>query len=148
MRQALSEWVKERLYLSLDTTMGWNCFCIVWVSVVLRGRTIPVAWQVVNQSSSTVRLWTVQRVLRQTQRVLPTGVEVVLLADRGFAFRASNRSVDDHAVWETFCRYDDKLWSYTDCSLLVMAQHLGVFEVVSFDQHIRQMTGLGIVCVP
>lgn len=55
---------------------------------------------------------------------------------------------DDHTTWETFCRYDDKLWSYTDCSLLVMAQRLGVSEVVSFDQHIQQMAGLGIICVP
>jgi len=85
MRQALSEWGKERLYLSLDTTMVWNCFCIVWVGVVYRGRTVPVAWRIVCQSSSTVRLWTIQRVLRQAVRVLPVGVEVVLLADRGFA---------------------------------------------------------------
>ncbi|MGF1675343.1 MAG: hypothetical protein ACFCUV_16910 [Rivularia sp. (in: cyanobacteria)] len=55
---------------------------------------------------------------------------------------------DDIATWKIFCRYDDKLWSYTDCSLLVMAQRLGVFEIVSFDQHIRQMAGLGIVCIP
>jgi predicted nucleic acid-binding protein len=55
---------------------------------------------------------------------------------------------DDLATWEIFCRYDDKLWSYTDCSLLVMAKRLGVSEIVSFDQHIRQMAGLGIVCVP
>jgi uncharacterized protein len=55
---------------------------------------------------------------------------------------------DDDATWESFCRYNDKLWSYTDCSLLVMAQRLGVSEVISFDQHIRQMTGLGIVCLP
>jgi hypothetical protein len=33
-------------------------------------------------------------------------------------------------------------------SLLVMAQRLGVSEVVSFDPHIRQMARLGIVCVP
>ena len=83
--QALSAWGKERLYLSLDTTMVWNCFCIVWVGVVYRGRTVPVAWRVVAQASSTVRLWTIQRVLRQAARVMPTGVEVVLLADRGFA---------------------------------------------------------------
>lgn len=83
--QALSSWGSQRLYLSLDTTVLWNCFCIVWVGVVFRGRTIPIAWRVVAQSSSTVRLWTVQRVLRQAQRVLPQGCEVVLLADRGFA---------------------------------------------------------------
>lgn len=85
VEQALVGWKGERLYLSLDTTVVWNCFCIVWVGVVYRGRTVPVAWRVVAQSSSTVRLWTIQRVLRQAQRILPTGVAIVLLADRGFA---------------------------------------------------------------
>jgi len=55
---------------------------------------------------------------------------------------------DDRATWEAFCHYDDKLWSYTDCLLLVMAQRLKILEIVSFDQHIHQMAGLGIVCVP
>lgn len=49
VRQALSQWERERLYLSLDTTVVWNCFCIVWVGVVYRGRTVPVAWRVVAQ---------------------------------------------------------------------------------------------------
>ncbi|WP_205369897.1 transposase [Thermoleptolyngbya sp. PKUAC-SCTB121] len=83
--QALSNWQTQRLYLSLDTTVVWNCFCIVWVAVVYRGRTVPVAWKVVAQSSSTVRLWTIQRVLRQAQRLMPEGVAIVRLADRGFA---------------------------------------------------------------
>jgi hypothetical protein len=73
------------MYLSLDTTVVWNCFCIVWVGVVYRGRTVPIAWRVVAQSNSTVRLWTIQRVLSQAARVVPVGVEVVPLADRGFA---------------------------------------------------------------
>ena len=55
---------------------------------------------------------------------------------------------DDAATWEAFCKYDDKLWSYTDCSILVMARRLGVFQVFAFDEHIRQMAGVGIVCVP
>lgn len=55
---------------------------------------------------------------------------------------------DDAATWEAFCRYDDKQWSYTDCSLLVMAQRLRIGDILSFDQHIRQMVGLGVVCVP
>ena len=85
MQQALSEWHHERLDLSLDTTVVWNCFGVVWVGVVYRGRTVPAAWRVVVQSSSTVRLWTIQRVLRPAQRVLPPGIAIVLLADRGFA---------------------------------------------------------------
>ena len=55
---------------------------------------------------------------------------------------------DDRATWEAFARYRDKPWSYTDCSLLVVATRLGVANVASFDIHIRQMSGLGIVCVP
>lgn len=55
---------------------------------------------------------------------------------------------DDTATWEAFCRYDDKRWSYTDCSILVMAQRLGIPHVFNFDEHIRQMSGLGIISVP
>jgi len=54
----------------------------------------------------------------------------------------------DSATWDAFCRYDDKLWSYTDCSILVMARELGISKVFAFDEHIRQMAGLGIHCVP
>jgi uncharacterized protein len=55
---------------------------------------------------------------------------------------------DDQATWEAFCQYDDKRWSYTDCSLLVMSQRLGIPEVIAFDEHIRQMAGLGVICLP
>jgi len=64
--------------------MVWNIFCIVWVGVVYRGRTVPIAWRIVAQSSSTVKLWTIQRVLCQAARLMPSDVEIVLLADRGF----------------------------------------------------------------
>jgi Transposase DDE domain len=99
IKQALSQWTKERLYLSLDTTMVWNCFCIIWVGVVYRGRTVPVAWRVVAQSSSTVRLWTVQRVLRQATRVMPDGVAIVLLADRGFADGKLMKYLQENLGW-------------------------------------------------
>lgn len=55
---------------------------------------------------------------------------------------------EDYLIWETFCRYNDKKWSYTDCSILVMANCLNIFEVFAFDEHIRQMAGNGITCVP
>lgn len=99
LQQALSTWKQERLYLSLDTTLVWNCFCIIWVGVVYRGRTIPIAWRIVAQSSSTVRLWPLQRVLRQATRVLPDGVAVVLLADRGFADGKLMTYLKDNLGW-------------------------------------------------
>jgi len=55
---------------------------------------------------------------------------------------------DDTATWDAFCRYDDKRWSYTDCSILVIARRMGVSKVFTFDRHLRQMAGLGIDCVP
>jgi hypothetical protein len=99
IQQALSQWKQERLYLSLDTTLVWNWFCIVWVGVVYRGRTIPIAWRIVAHSSSPVRLWTTQRVLRQAIRVMPAGVAVVLLADRGFADGTLMKYLKENLGW-------------------------------------------------
>ena len=55
---------------------------------------------------------------------------------------------DEVATWEAFCRYSDKFWSDTNCSILAIANRLGVFHVVSLDVHIRRMAGLGIICLP
>ena len=117
VKQALSNWGTKRLYLSLDTTLVWNCFCIVWVGVVYRGRTIPVAWCVVAHSSSTVRLWTIQRVLRQAHRVLPESAVVVLLADRGFADGKLMKYLNQNLGWHfririkrSFAFYYQKQW--------------------------------------
>lgn len=74
-------------------------------------------------------------------------IEIGLVLREEHIYKALSEA-DDRATWESFCRYDDKFWSYTDCSLLVMAQRLEIVHVVSFDQHIRQMAGLGVVCAP
>jgi predicted nucleic acid-binding protein len=55
---------------------------------------------------------------------------------------------DNTATWEILSQYDDKQWSYTDCSILAMANKLGILEVLAFDEHFRQMAGFGIRCVP
>jgi hypothetical protein len=99
IKQALSQWQPQRLYLSLDTTVVWNCFCIIWVGVVYRGRTVPIAWRVVAQSSSIVRLWTIQRVLRQAARVMPDRGTIVLLADRGFADGKLMKYLRENLAW-------------------------------------------------
>lgn len=55
---------------------------------------------------------------------------------------------DDVETWDVFCKYKDKSWSYTDCSILVHAKRLGVNKVFTFDDHFEQMRGLGIEVVP
>lgn len=44
---AIQQWQNpgHTLYLALDTTMLWNRFCVVAVSVVAHGRAIPLLWQ-------------------------------------------------------------------------------------------------------
>lgn len=70
----------------------------------------------------------------------------------GHALRTEHRychlSDDDAATWDAFRTYDDKVWSYTDCSILAMAQRLSIPHVFAFDTHINQMAGLGIIPVP
>jgi len=36
------EWLGHRLYLALDTTALWDCYCMIHLSVICCGRAIPV----------------------------------------------------------------------------------------------------------
>jgi len=51
---------------------------------------------------------------------------------------------DKQAAWNIFEQYNDKQWSYIDCSLLAVAQRLKIKRVFTFDRHFQQM-GLEIV---
>ena len=52
---------------------------------------------------------------------------------------------DDIAqAWEVFRRFDDKDWSFTDCTSRVVIQHLGIRQAFAFDHHFAQF---GIVQV-
>ena len=46
IQQALADWDYQRLYLALDTSMLWGKYCLVRISVIYRGRAIPLVWQV------------------------------------------------------------------------------------------------------
>ena len=80
----LAQWQEDVLYLSLDTTTLWNQYCIIRVSVVHRGRAVPVGWRVIQHNSSSVAFHHYRDLLRRISRLMPEGVKVVLLADRGF----------------------------------------------------------------
>lgn len=84
VRHALKDWQGDKLYLALDTTMLWNRFAIVRLALVYRGRAVPLGWIVCSSQSAVVHVARYQRMLAQVAEVLPPGVPVVLLADRGF----------------------------------------------------------------
>jgi hypothetical protein len=54
IQQALQDWGRHTLYLALDTSMLWNQYCLIRLSVVYRGRAVPLVWEVIEHGSSSV----------------------------------------------------------------------------------------------
>lgn len=84
VKNVMQEWYNRRIYLALDTSQLWNRFTIVCISLVYRGRALPVGWVVCASGSATVGLAIYQRMLAQVAACIGSNQKVVLLADRGF----------------------------------------------------------------
>lgn len=54
IEQAISAWVGKRLYVALDTSMLWNTYCMIRLSVIYRGRAVPLIWKVIEHGSASV----------------------------------------------------------------------------------------------
>ena len=85
MQQALAEWGEQALYVALDTSMLWNTYCLVRLSVIYRGRAVPLVWCVLEHGSAQVAFEAYQELLERAAMLLPRRCKVVFLADRGFA---------------------------------------------------------------
>lgn len=82
---ALKDWQSHRLYLALDTTVLWNQYCMIHLSVVCCGRAVPFLWLVLEHKSAAVAFEEYQPLLRRARWLLRKHPDVMLLADRGFA---------------------------------------------------------------
>src|SRR4029434_4995271 len=85
MQQALAEWGEHVLYIALDTSMLWNTYCVARLSVIYRGRAVPLVWCVLEHGSATVAYDVYKALLDKANTLVPFACKVVLLADRGFA---------------------------------------------------------------
>lgn len=85
IQRALQGWGKHTVYLALDTSLLWNDYCLIRLSVVYRGRAVPLVWEVLEHGSSSVTHAAYEALLEAVPALLPAGVKVVFLADRGFA---------------------------------------------------------------
>ena len=74
--------ISTPLYLALDTTVLWNRFCVVHLSVVCCGRAVPFLWKVLEHKSSTVAFIEYKLMLRLAHRLLSDYHDIMLLADR------------------------------------------------------------------
>ncbi len=85
---ALQGWKQHRLYLALDTTVLWNRYCMILLSVVCCGRAVPLLWRVLEHGSATVAFEEYQGMLRKARWLLRHHPDLMLLTDRGFANHA------------------------------------------------------------
>lgn len=53
--------------------------------------------------------------------------------------------VDLAEAWDVFRNYDDKAWSFTDCTSRVVMARLGVTTAFAFDDHFRQFDSVVVV---
>jgi hypothetical protein len=84
IRGALADWAGQTMELILDTTTVAGRFCILRVSLAYRGRAIPLVWQVYERQGVSLPFKLYREVLGHVRSLLPAGVKVVLLGDRGF----------------------------------------------------------------
>ena len=82
---AMSGWSKERVYLGLDTTVLWNRYCMIHITVICGGRAVPLLWKVIEHKSASVEFAEYYPLLRKAHWLLRSYPDVMLLADRGFA---------------------------------------------------------------
>jgi len=54
-------------------------------------------------------------------------------------------SADLTLAWETFEQFDDKGWSFTDCTSKVVMEQLGIKLAFAFDHHFHQFGTVQVV---
>jgi hypothetical protein len=84
LRQALAGWAAATLYLVLDTTTLAGKVVILRVSLVYRGRAIPLVGEVYERKSVSLPFAAYKAVLAHVGTLVPADARVVLLGDRGF----------------------------------------------------------------
>jgi hypothetical protein len=85
IQQALMSWIGKTIYVALDTSMLWDTYCIIRLSVIYRGRAVPLVWSVIEHGSAMVAFEAYKGLLKRAAERLPLTSKVVFLADRGFA---------------------------------------------------------------
>ena len=71
--------------MALDTSMLWNTYCLIRLSVLYRGRAVPLVWCVLEHGSAQVGFATYRELLERAAVLLPRRCKGIFLADRGFA---------------------------------------------------------------
>lgn len=111
IQQALAEWGEQALYVALDTSMLWNAYCLIRLSVIYRGRAVPLVWCVLQHGSAQVGFETYRELLNRAALLVPRHCKVIFLADRGFADTDLMAHLG-HLGWHWRIRITSSFWLY------------------------------------
>lgn len=130
--KALVEWGESSITLIEDTSQLWDEYCLIRLSVQYRGRAIPLVWRVIRHGSSSVGFEVYQSMLKRAAGLLPVGVSVCFLADRGFADTKLMRYLRDELDWHFRIRVKSNTWIHraTKGWKQLNQYHLALGEVV------------------
>src|SRR5262249_32268483 len=91
--------------------MVWNMSCLIRLSVIYRGRAVPLVWGVLQHGSAQVACEAYQDLLDRAAWLLPRRCKGILLADRGFA--DTDLMAHLHRLgWHGRIRIQSSFWLY------------------------------------
>ena len=103
-------------------------------------------------ASNHLQLLTTDYVVDETLTLLRSRGErkrALMLGQRFFDDELANihkiTPVDFALAWKTFDQFDDKDWSFTDCTSKVVMEQLGVKVAFAFDHHFHQFGTIQVV---
>jgi hypothetical protein len=132
IQAALNQWKMPTITLIEDTSMLWDEYCLIRLSLQYRGRAVPIVWRVIRHGSSSVRFDVYQAMLKRAARLVPAGTEVCFLADRGFTDTLLMRYLRDELHWHFRIRVKSNSWIYRAGKgwIQLKSYHLALGEVV------------------
>lgn len=124
LKHLLQNWAGQAMTLVLDTSMMWDKYCLIEVTLAWGGRSLMLAQTVLEHGSATVGFEQYRPVLSAAQSMLPPNVSVTLLADRGFEHGELMR-------WLTRAGWDWAIRAKSDLNVtLANGQHHAVAQLL------------------
>jgi hypothetical protein len=108
--EQLADWQDKR-HLK---TLVWITYCLIRISIIYRGRAIPLVWKAIEHQSSTIAFETYRDLLDAARCRLPYAFagSVVFLADRGFADTALMNYLSNTLGWHWRIRIKENFLVY------------------------------------
>jgi hypothetical protein len=110
IQAALVDWTESSIFLALDTSLFWDEYCLIRLSVIHRGRALPLVWRVMRHESASVAFADYREMVQQAQARLSESVKVILLADRGFIHTELMRMLTTELGWHYRIRIKSNNW--------------------------------------